>query len=139
MIIRSLNSFRNRLIAQSKYTDRVDDALEKSSVQRKRNSKSFIRRIDCYERNECALSKSRQLSIALYRKTKEQNESHIGVWAKRHRQYLKQLHRIKCYNLLISERLYPYLVDIEEQAQTMFLQLVKAFAEKGKCYKKTES
>ena len=62
--------------------------------------------------------------------TKEQNELHIGVWANRHRQYLKQRHRIKYYNLLTSERLYPYLADIEEQAQTMFSQLVKAFAEK---------
>ena len=33
--------------------------------QRKRNTKSFIRRIDYYERNECALSKSGQLSTAL--------------------------------------------------------------------------
>ena len=60
-------------------------------------------------------------------RTKEQNELHIGVWANRHRQYLKQHHRIRYYNLLTSERLYPY---IEEQAQTMFSQLVKAFAEK---------
>jgi hypothetical protein len=62
--------------------------------------------------------------------TKEQNELHIGVWANRHRQYLKQHHRIRYYNLLTSERLYPYLADIEEQAQTMFLQLVKLLAEK---------
>ena len=62
--------------------------------------------------------------------TKEQNALHIGVWANRHRQYLKQHHRIRYYNLLTSERLYPYLADIEEQAQTMFSQLVKAFAEK---------
>ena len=62
--------------------------------------------------------------------TKEQNELYIGVWANRHRQHLKQHHRIKYYNLLTSERLYPYLADIEEQAQTMFSQLVKAFAEK---------
>ena len=34
------------------------------------------------------------------------------------------------YNLLTSERLYPYLTDIEEQAQTMFTQLVKSLAEK---------
>ena len=27
--------------------------------------------------------------------TKEHNELHIGVWANRHRQYLKQHHRIK--------------------------------------------
>ena len=32
--------------------------------------------------------------------TKEQNELHIGVWANRHRQYLKQHHRIRYYNLL---------------------------------------
>ena len=62
--------------------------------------------------------------------TKEQNALHIGVWANRHRQYLKQHHRIKYYNLLTSERLYPYLADIEEQAQTMFLHLVKSLAEK---------
>lgn len=63
-------------------------------------------------------------------RTKEQNELHIGVWANRHRQYLKQHHRIRYYNLLTSEKLYPYLADIEEQAQTMFSQLVKLLAEK---------
>ena len=63
-------------------------------------------------------------------RTKEQNELHIGVWANRHRQYLKQHHRIKYYNLLTSERLYPYLADIEEQAGAMFSQLVKSLAEK---------
>ena len=62
--------------------------------------------------------------------TKEQNELHIGVWVSRHRQYLKQHHRIKYYNLLTSENLYPYLADIEEQAEAMFLQLVKSLAEK---------
>ena len=55
--------------------------------------------------------------------TKKQNELHIGVWANRHRQYLKQHHRIRYYNLLTTERLYPYLADIEEQAQTMFSQV----------------
>ena len=63
-------------------------------------------------------------------RTKEQKELHIGVWANRHRQYLKQHHRIRYYNLLTSERLYPYLADIEEQAQTMFSQLVKSLVEK---------
>ena len=62
--------------------------------------------------------------------TKEQNELYIGVWANRHRQYLKQHHRIRYYNLLTSERLYPYLADIEEQAGAMFSQLVKSLAEK---------
>ena len=62
--------------------------------------------------------------------TKKQNELYIGVWANRHKQYLKQHHRIKYYNLLTSENLYPYLADIEQQAQTIFSQLVKSFAEK---------
>ena len=62
--------------------------------------------------------------------TKEHNELHIGVWANRHRQYLKQHYRIRYYNLLTSEKLYQYLADIGEQAEAMFSQLVKAFAEK---------
>ena len=62
--------------------------------------------------------------------TKKQNELYIGVWANRHKQYLKQHHRIKYYNLLTSERLYHYLADIEEQAETMFSQLVKSAVEK---------
>lgn len=31
---------------------------------------------------------------------KSQNILHIGVWANRHRQYLKQHHRVRYYNLL---------------------------------------
>ena len=62
--------------------------------------------------------------------TKKQNELYIGVWANRHKQYLKQHHRIKYYNLLTSERLYPYLADIEEQAEAMFSRLIKSLAEK---------
>ena len=62
--------------------------------------------------------------------TKEQSELHIGVWATRHRRYLKQYHRIRYYNLLTSEKLYPYLSDTEEEAQNLFSRLVKDFDEK---------
>ena len=55
----------------------------------------------------------------------DQKEYYIGVWANRHRQYLKQHHRIRYYNLITSERMYPYLADIEDQAEAMFSQLVK--------------
>ena len=61
---------------------------------------------------------------------KDQKEVHIGVWANRHRQYLKQFHRVRYYNLLTSEKLYEYLFDIEEQAEKMFEELVKSLAEK---------
>ena len=63
-------------------------------------------------------------------RTKEQKEIHLGVWANRHRQYLKQSHKVRYYNLLTSEKLYDYLADIEEQAENMFLRLVDELAEK---------
>ena len=63
-------------------------------------------------------------------RTKEQKEIHLGVWANRHRQYLKQSHKVRYYNLMTSEKLYDYLADIEEQAENMFFRLVKVLAEK---------
>ncbi len=62
--------------------------------------------------------------------TKKQPILHIGVWANRHREYLKQFHRIRYYNLLTSEKLYEYLADIEEQAQNMFNEIVEYLTEK---------
>ena len=55
---------------------------------------------------------------------------HIGVWALRHKRYLKQHHKVLYYNLLTSGKLDSYLADIEEQAQQLFLRLVKEYAEK---------
>lgn len=72
-------------------------------------------------------------------RTKEQPELHIDVWANRHRRYLKQHHHIKYYNLLTSEKLYPYLADIEEQAEKTFSELVKTFAEKENVTEKLKS
>ena len=63
-------------------------------------------------------------------RTKEQKEIHLGVWANRHRQYLKQSHKVRYYNLMTSEKLYDYLADIEEQAENMFSRLVNELAEK---------
>ncbi len=63
-------------------------------------------------------------------RTKEQKEIHLGVWADRHRRYLKEHHKVRYYNLLTSEKLYDYLADIEEQAENMFLRLVDELAEK---------
>lgn len=61
--------------------------------------------------------------------TKVENDLNIGVWANRHRRYLKQNHRIRYYNLLTSEKLYSYLADIEEKAENMFQSIVKSLAE----------
>ena len=59
-----------------------------------------------------------------------EEERPIGVWAHRRRQYLKQHHKILYYNLLTSGKLYCHLADVEEEAQTLFLRLVKEYAER---------
>ena len=60
----------------------------------------------------------------------EEKEANIGVWGMRHKRYLKQNHKMLYYNLLTSGKLNSYLVDIEQQAQDLFLRLVKDLAEK---------
>lgn len=60
----------------------------------------------------------------------EEKEANIGVWAMRHKRYLKQHHKVLYYNLLTNGKLNSYLADIEKQAQQLFLRLVKDLAEK---------
>lgn len=60
----------------------------------------------------------------------EETEANIGVWGMRHKRYLKQNHKVLYYNLLTGGKLNSYLADIEQQAQDLFLWLVKELAEK---------
>ena len=68
----------------------------------------------------------------------EKETGNIGIWATRHKRYLKQHHKVLYYNLLTSGKLNSYLADIdrqaeemfEQQAQQLFLRLVKELAEK---------
>ena len=52
------------------------------------------------------------------------------MWAQRRLRYLKQHHKILYYNLLTSGKLHSHLADVEEEAQLLFLRLVKEYAEK---------
>ncbi len=61
---------------------------------------------------------------------KEEKEANIGVWAMRHKRYLKQNHKVLYYNLLTSGKLNSYLTDIEEQSQRLFSRMVNDLAEK---------
>ena len=54
----------------------------------------------------------------------------IGVWAHRRLRYLKRHHKILYYNLFTSGKLHSHLVDVEEESQTLFLRLVKEYAER---------
>ena len=69
----------------------------------------------------------------------EEKETNIGVWAMRHKRYLKQNHKVHYYNLLTSGKLETYLADIEEQAQNLFSRLVKDLAEKENVTEKLKS
>lgn len=59
-----------------------------------------------------------------------EEERPIGVWGQRRLRYLKQHHKILYYNLLTSGKLHSHLADVEEEAQTLFLRLVKEYAER---------
>ena len=59
----------------------------------------------------------------------EEKEANIGIWAMQHKRYLKQHHKVLYYKLLTRSKLNSYLADIEQQAQQLFLRLVKELAE----------
>jgi len=45
-------------------------------------------------------------------------------------EYIKQYHKVRYINLLTSGKLNRYLADIDEQAEDMFLRLIKQMAER---------
>ena len=61
-------------------------------------------------------------------KLPEQPKVNIGIWGKRHLQYIEHHHKIRYTNLLTSCKLTAYLADIDEKANKMFDRLVKQFA-----------
>ena len=63
-------------------------------------------------------------------KLPEEEQAHIGIWGQRHLRYLKKHHRVCYANLLTSGKLNSYLVDINRQAEELFLRLVKQMAER---------
>lgn len=60
----------------------------------------------------------------------EKETQPIGIWGQRHLRYLKEYRRVFYFNLLTSGKLNSYLADIDEQAENMFLRLVKQMAER---------
>ena len=68
----------------------------------------------------------------------EEKEANIGVWAMRHKRYLKQNHKVFYYNLLTSGKLNSYLADIEQQAQDLFSPAGKRPCRKRKCNRRTQ-
>ncbi|MBQ3416406.1 MAG: TnpV protein [Ruminococcus sp.] len=63
-------------------------------------------------------------------KLPEQPKVEIGIWGKRHLQYIKQHHPIRYTNLLTTCKLTDYLADIDQEATELFDRLVKQIAER---------
>ena len=59
-----------------------------------------------------------------------EEERLIGVWGQRRLNYLKHSRKGLYYNLLTSGKLRSHLADMEEEAQSLFLRLVKEYAER---------
>lgn len=54
----------------------------------------------------------------------------IGLWGQRHKDYLKNNHRVPYYNLLTQGKLNSYLHDIDFRATEMYDRLVNQLANK---------
>lgn len=59
----------------------------------------------------------------------EERQTPIGIWGKRHHEYLRRNKRITLSSLQISGKLNGYLTVIDRQAEEMFERLVKQMAE----------
>ena len=57
-----------------------------------------------------------------------EEERPISVWGQRHRRYLRQHRKALYAELMTSGKLNDYLTDLNDQAETMFLELVKQMA-----------
>lgn len=60
----------------------------------------------------------------------EEETDTVGLWGQRHARYLKEHHKVLYMNLLTSGKLHSYLVDIDKQAEDMFLRLIKEYADR---------
>ena len=62
-------------------------------------------------------------------KLSEKEQQPIGIWAQRHRRYLRNYRKSVYANLLTSGKLNGYLADIDREAEKMFSRLVDQMAE----------
>lgn len=53
----------------------------------------------------------------------------IGIWGQRHKEYLKENHKLMYYNLLTQGKLNSYLHDVDVRAKNMYGNLLTQLAE----------
>lgn len=59
----------------------------------------------------------------------EKTQGNVGIWAMRHKRFLKENRRGVYNTLLVSGKMGIYFETVEQQANAMFNKLVKKFAE----------
>ena len=59
----------------------------------------------------------------------EKEQRPIGIWGKRHKRYLMEHKKVLFTIMQMNGTLQTYLADLNEQAEDMFLRLVKQLAE----------
>lgn len=57
-------------------------------------------------------------------------ERPIGIWGKKHLDYIKEHRPVRYTDLVLSCKLHSYLADIDSQSQTQLNLLIKQMAEK---------
>lgn len=63
-------------------------------------------------------------------KRPEEEQNPVGDWGQRHLWYIRECRKTPYFSLLTSGRVNSYLADIDQQAEDMFLRLVKQMAER---------
>ena len=61
-------------------------------------------------------------------KLPDEKQRPIGIWGQRHLRYLRKHRKAVYTELQVTGKLNGYLADLNEQAESMFLELVKQFA-----------
>lgn len=61
----------------------------------------------------------------------EEEHQPIGIWGKRHHQYLKENHRALCDALLLKGELNRHLAEVDQRAENLLFELVKQLAERA--------
>ena len=66
-----------------------------------------------FEKEGCTYTQVGDYMLPNLLPTEKEKEVNVGVWATRHKLYLKQNHRVLYYNLLTSGKFTAHLNDIE--------------------------
>lgn len=91
-----------------------------------------------YEKQGGTYRKAGDYRLPNLKPNTEQN-AQIGVWGMRHKRYLKQHHKVTCYNLLTAGKLNSYLAGIDQRAKLLFDETAKSLAEKESVTEKLKS